>query len=286
MSHVYLFSHVGLYVLSYLLNYITSLYWKLSENYKHGCRNDQPICKNKGRNESNETNNLRFFQNNLGLVFHTTYCCIFHSCYLLLLFPLLHFPPLLSTPAFSTPAYSTRAVYSCFFHSCIFHSRIFSAPMLVSTPDEHLLKTMCAGRHDFWWRRVDCVPPREVNISVLVTWHHWPITSLRFCQPADKSAGQSQSQTYFLLYRRLYHAYLTETFNNFLNILIFIDVKVHSHRIRCIADLRCRCGMLRRFIRNTSQYASLLSLQIFLCPNTAHRRSALHPVWTQAKYRW
>ena len=60
MSHVYLFSHVGLYVFPYLLNYITSFYWKLSENYKHGRRNDQPICKNKGRNESNElsSNNL------------------------------------------------------------------------------------------------------------------------------------------------------------------------------------------------------------------------------------
>ena len=113
MSHVYLFSHVGLCVFSYLLNYITSLYWKLSENYKHGCRNDQPICKNKGRNEFNKlsSNNLRFFQNNLGLVFHTTYFCIFHCCYLLLhfpllLFPLLHFPPVRSTPAISTPAFS------------------------------------------------------------------------------------------------------------------------------------------------------------------------------------
>ena len=107
MSHVYLFSHVGLYVFPYLLNYITSLYWKLSENYKHGCRNDQPIRKNKGRNKSNElsSNNLRFFQNNLGLVFHTTYSCIFHFCYL----------------AFSTPAFSTPAICSCFFHSCIFH---------------------------------------------------------------------------------------------------------------------------------------------------------------------
>ena len=117
MSHVYLFSHVGLYVFPYLLNYITSLYWTLSENYKHGCRNDQPICKNKGRNESNElsSNNLRFFQNNLGLVFHTTYSCIFHSCifhccYLLLLFPLLHFPPVRSTPAISTPAFSALAI--------------------------------------------------------------------------------------------------------------------------------------------------------------------------------
>jgi len=38
-------------------------YWKLSENYKHWCRNDQPICKNKSCNESNElsSNNLRFF---------------------------------------------------------------------------------------------------------------------------------------------------------------------------------------------------------------------------------
>ena len=127
MSHVYLFSHVGLYVLPYLLNYITSLYWKLSENYKHGCRNDQPICKNKGSNESNETNNLRFFQNNLGLVFHTTYCCIFHSCYLILHIPLLYFPLLLSAPAFSTPAFSTRAIYSW-----NFHSRIFSRPTSIT----------------------------------------------------------------------------------------------------------------------------------------------------------
>ena len=112
MSHVYLFSHVGLCVFPYLLNYITSLYWKLSENYKHRCRNDQPICKNKGRNGSNElsSNNLRFFQNNLGLVFHTTYSCIFHSCYLFLLFPLLHFPPVRSTPAISTPAFSALAI--------------------------------------------------------------------------------------------------------------------------------------------------------------------------------
>ena len=97
-SHVHLFSHV--YVFLYLLNYITSLYWKLSENYKHGCRNDQPIC---------SSNNLRFFQNNLGLVFHMTYSCIFHSCYLLLLFPLLHFPPVRST-AISTPAFSALAI--------------------------------------------------------------------------------------------------------------------------------------------------------------------------------
>ena len=119
MSHVYLFSHV--YVFLYLLNYITSLYWKLSENYKHGRRNDQPICKNKGRNESNElnSNNLRFFRNNLGLVFHTTYSYIFHSCYLLLHFPLLlpapaftllHFPPVRSTPAISTPPFSALAI--------------------------------------------------------------------------------------------------------------------------------------------------------------------------------
>ena len=59
--------------------------------------NDQPICKNKGRNESNElsSNNLRFFRNNLGLVCYTTYSCC---------------------SAFSTPA-----IYSCIFHSCIFH---------------------------------------------------------------------------------------------------------------------------------------------------------------------
>ena len=112
MSYVYLFSHVGLCVFPYLLNYITSLYWKLSENYKHGCRNDQPICKNEGRNESNElsSNNLRFFQNNLGLVFHTTYSFIFQACYLLLHFPLLHFPPVRSTPAISTPTFSALEI--------------------------------------------------------------------------------------------------------------------------------------------------------------------------------
>jgi len=127
MSYVYLFSHVGLCVFPYLLNYITSLYWKLSENYKHGCRNDQPICKNKGRNESNElsSNNLRCFQNNLGLVFHTTYSCIFHSCYLLLLFPLLHFSPVRS--------------YSCYFHSrifrpCNFDRIAFSTPAFSVAP--------------------------------------------------------------------------------------------------------------------------------------------------------
>jgi len=136
MSHVYLFSHVGLYVFLYLLNYITSLYWKLSENYKHGCRNDQPICKNKGHNESKElsSNNFRFFQNNLGLVFHTTYSCIFHSCYLLL-----HFPLLLSAPAFFTPAFSTRAIYSCYFHSrifrpCNFDRIAFSTPAFSVAP--------------------------------------------------------------------------------------------------------------------------------------------------------
>ena len=96
--------------LSIKLHY--NLYWKLSKNYKHGCRNDQPICKNKGRNESNElsSNNLRFFQNNLGLVSHTTYSCIFPSCYLLLHFPLLHFPPVRSTPAISIPAFSALAI--------------------------------------------------------------------------------------------------------------------------------------------------------------------------------
>jgi len=63
-------------------------------------------------NESNElsSNNLRFFRNDLGLVFHTTYSCISHSCYLLLLFPLLHFPPVRSTPAISTPAFSALAI--------------------------------------------------------------------------------------------------------------------------------------------------------------------------------
>ena len=141
MSHVYLFSHVGLCVFPYLLNYITSLYWKLSENYKHGCHNDQPICKNEGRNESNElsSNNLRFFQNNLGLVFHTTYSCIFHSRYLLLHFPLLHFPLLLSAPAFFTSAFSPRAIYSCYFHSrifrpCNFDRIAFSTPAFSVAP--------------------------------------------------------------------------------------------------------------------------------------------------------
>jgi len=43
-------------------------------------------------------------------VFHTIYSCIFHPCYLLLLFPLLHFPPVRSTPVFSTPAFSTPAI--------------------------------------------------------------------------------------------------------------------------------------------------------------------------------
>jgi len=77
----HMFIYFRTYVFLYLSNYITSLYWKLSEHYKHGCRNDQPICKNKGRNESNElnSNNLRFFQNSLGLLFHTTYSCNFHS---------------------------------------------------------------------------------------------------------------------------------------------------------------------------------------------------------------
>jgi len=106
MSHVYLFSHVCVFL--YLLNYITSLYWKLSENHKHGCRNDQRKCKNKGRNESNQlsSNNLKFFWNNLGLVFHTTYSCIFHPCDRLLLFPLPHFqsPP---CRRFCTVAYKT-----------------------------------------------------------------------------------------------------------------------------------------------------------------------------------
>ena len=55
--------------------------------------------------------NLRFSQYNLGLVFHTIYSCIFHSCYLLLLFPLLHFLPL----------------QFCSYR--IFHSRIFSPPV-------------------------------------------------------------------------------------------------------------------------------------------------------------
>jgi len=89
--------------------------------------NDQPICKNKGRNESNDlsSNYLRFFPNNLGLVFHTTYSCIFHSCYLLLFFPLLHF--------------SSRVIYSCYFHSrifrpCNFDRIAFSTPAFSVAP--------------------------------------------------------------------------------------------------------------------------------------------------------
>jgi len=87
MSHVYLFSHV--YVILHLLNYNTGLCWKLTDNYK------QSTNMQKGRNESNElsSSNLIFFRNNLGLVFHTTYSCIFHAC----------------------------IFHSCFFHSCIFH---------------------------------------------------------------------------------------------------------------------------------------------------------------------
>jgi len=91
--------------------------------------NDPPLCQNKGRNffdsnhehtlfshknedKSNEVslNNLRFSQYNLGLVRHTIYSRIFHSCYLLLLFSLLHFPPLQ------------------FYPYRIFYSRIFSLP--------------------------------------------------------------------------------------------------------------------------------------------------------------
>jgi len=60
--------------------------------------------------QKQSSNNLIFFQNNLGLVFHTTYSCIFHSGYLLLHFPLLHFPPVRSTPAISTPAFSVAPI--------------------------------------------------------------------------------------------------------------------------------------------------------------------------------
>ena len=129
MSHVYLFSHVGLYVFLYL--FLKEL----------------------------SSNNLRFFQNNLGLVFHTTYSCIFHSCYLLLHFPLLHFSLLLSAPAFSTPAFSTRAIYSCYFHSRIFHpcnfDRIaFSTPAFSVAPAKHRITqtTPCdsSGNLAFW----------------------------------------------------------------------------------------------------------------------------------------
>jgi len=49
----------------------------------------------KSRNESNElrSSNLIFFRNNLDLVFHTTYSCIFRPC---------NFDRI----AFSTPAFS------------------------------------------------------------------------------------------------------------------------------------------------------------------------------------
>ena len=63
---------------------------------------------------------------------------------------------------------------------------------LVGTPDEHLVKAVCARRqHVKWWRRVDCIPRGKVNISVLITWHHRPITTLRFCQPADHQQVQT-----------------------------------------------------------------------------------------------
>jgi len=111
MSHVY-------YFCTYMFFFI---YWITLQAYVGNYQtitntdvvtNDQPMCKNKGRNESNElsSSNLRFFRNNLGLVFHTPYYCIFHACYLLLLFPLLHFPPVRSTPVISTPAFSALAI--------------------------------------------------------------------------------------------------------------------------------------------------------------------------------
>jgi len=130
----------------YLLNYITNYI----ENYQKITNTDvvtiNQYAKTKAvtTNESNElcSNNLRFFQNNLGLVFHTTYSCIFHSCCLLLHFPLLHFPLLLSAPAFSTPAFSTRAIYSCYFHS-----RIFSRPAVPHIFDSSFSNRMvvCSG---------------------------------------------------------------------------------------------------------------------------------------------
>ena len=122
----YLFSHV--YVFLHLLNYRS---WNINIKLQYRLMleiidNKQSINMQKGRNESNElsSSNLIFFRNNLGLVFHTTYSCIFHacylllffhsyivhSCYLLLLFPLLYFPPVRSTPAFSTPAFTALTI--------------------------------------------------------------------------------------------------------------------------------------------------------------------------------
>jgi len=94
--------------------YIASVCCKFSDNYKYRLvTSDTPLCRNKGRNKSNEVSfsNLRFSQNKLGLVFHSIFSCIFHPCDLLLLFPLLHFLPLQ------------------FYPYRIYHSRIFSRPL-------------------------------------------------------------------------------------------------------------------------------------------------------------
>ena len=70
---------------------------------------------------------MRFSQYNLGLVFHTIYSCIFHFCYLFLLFPLLHFPPL----------------QFCLYR--IFYSRIFSRPSGI-TPRNNSNQFVKVGR--------------------------------------------------------------------------------------------------------------------------------------------
>ena len=185
MSHVYLFSHVGLCVFPHLLNYITSLYWKLSENYKHGCRNDQPICKNEGRNESNElsSNNVRFFQNNLGLVFHTTYSCIFHSCYLLLLFPLLHFHPcdlllLFPLPHFQSPRitdgsqYRITMTYLCRCRYCVAAIQV-SGTEYVEHGSPIQLMCNATGRpdppHNVDWYKDGQVVHSDVQRGIIVT---------------------------------------------------------------------------------------------------------------------
>jgi len=129
ISHVNLFSHV--YVFLHLLNYNTDLCWKLSDNYK------QSTNMQKGRNESNELSfsNLMFFRNNFGLVFHTTYSCIFHPCDLLLLFPLLHFLPLQFWPyRIFTSAFSVAPFYtSCCCWKDVANGRMWVAMQTVGS---------------------------------------------------------------------------------------------------------------------------------------------------------
>jgi len=81
--------------------------------------------------------NLRFFQYNVGLVFHTIYSGIFHPCYLLLLFPLLEFPPLQFCP------------YR------IFYSRSFSRPLATKSSSG-----ACKRKH-----RQISVASRQVDVS-------------------------------------------------------------------------------------------------------------------------